>query len=157
MEINSKLFGSIEYTQENLINFEEGLIGIPEKKRFILIEKEDFKPFSYLQSVDDGAFILVVINPMLVVKEYKFSIYKDDLNAIGLSENDTESFSLLAIVILSNHVENVTVNLRAPILINIHTKAAKQVLLQNDDYSVEEPLIQASSPGTLNFSAQENK
>jgi flagellar assembly factor FliW len=157
MEINSKLFGSIEYTQENIISFEEGLIGIPEKKRFILIEKEDFKPFSYLQSVDDGTFILVVINPMLVVKEYKFGIFKDDLNAIDLSENDTESFSLLAIVILSNKIENVTVNLRAPIVINIHSKAAKQVLLQNDDYSVEEPLIQVSSPGSINFTAQEKK
>jgi len=157
MEINSKLFGKIEYTAENIVNFEEGLIGIAEKKRFLLIEKEDFKPFSYLQSVDDGSFILVVINPMLVVKEYKFSIYKDDMNAIGLSENDTDNFSLLAIVILSNQIENVTVNLRAPIAINIHTKQAKQVLLQNDDYSVEEPLIQSSSPGPQDFTAKENK
>jgi len=151
MEIISKLFGKIEYAKENVVYFEEGLIGIAEKKRFILIEKEDFKPFSYLQSVDDGSFILVVINPMLVIKEYSFQIHRDDLDAIGLTEDDTEKFSLLAVVIMSRSLENVTVNLKAPIVINIVTKQAKQVILQNDDYGVEEPLIRMSTPGPIDF------
>jgi len=99
MELISKLFGKIEYSAENIIHFEEGLIGIPDKKRFILIEKEDFKPFSYLQSVDDGSFILVVINPLIIESKYKFDIYTDDLAAVGIPENDTESFSLYAVVI----------------------------------------------------------
>jgi len=157
MEIISKLFGKIEYTEENIIHFEEGLIGISDKKKFILIEKDDFKPFSYLQSVDEGAFVLVVINPILVTKEYKFQIFKDDLNVIGLTEGDTESFSLLAVVIMSNRIENVTVNLKAPIIINIITKQAKQVILQNDDYSVEEPLIREPPSGKIDFTAKDNK
>lgn len=151
MEITSKLLGHIEYSNDNIIRFDEGLIGIPDKKNFILIEKEDFKPFSYLQSVDDPAFILVVINPMMVEKEYRFDIHKDDLNAIDiLSEND---FSLLAIVIFAKRIENITVNLKAPILINIHTKKALQIILQNDDYSVEEPLMRpvSSQPDAANI------
>ncbi len=143
MEIQSKLLGKVEYEIENIISFDEGLIGIPDKKNFILIEKEDFKPFSYLQSLDDPKFILVVISPMLVEKEYKFSIYKDDLKAVEIkSESD---FSLLAIVIFAKRVEDITVNLKAPILINIHSKKALQIILQNDDYSVEEPLIRSTS------------
>jgi flagellar assembly factor FliW len=139
MELQSKLLGKIEYAEENIIRFEEGLIGIPDKKNYLLIEKEDFRPFSYLQSVDDPTFILIVVNPMIVEKEYKFSIYKDDLNALDIrSEND---FSLMAIVIFAQKVEHITVNLKAPILINIHTKKALQVILQNDDYTVEEPLV----------------
>ena len=159
MEITSKLFGKIAYVKENIIHFEEGLIGIPDKKNFILIEKENFKPFSYLQCVDDGTFILVVINPILVIKEYKFEIYKDDLAAVGLTENDSDSLSLLGIVIMANKIEHVTVNLKAPLIINIHTKHAKQVILQNDDYSVEEPLIQAQtpSPTSVDFLTAQNK
>jgi flagellar assembly factor FliW len=139
MEIISKLLGKIEYSQENIIRFEEGLIGISEKKNFLLIEKEDFKPFDYLQSVDDPNFILVVISPMLVEKDFKFDIHKDDLNAIDIQGED--DFSLLAIVIFASKVEHITVNLKAPILINVHTKQALQIILQNDDYSVEEPLV----------------
>ncbi len=151
MEINSKLLGIIEYASDNIIRFDEGLIGIPEKKNFILIEKEDFKPFSYLQSVDDPAFVLVVINPMMVEKEYRFDIHKDDLNAIDIMSED--DFSLLAIVIFAKKIENITVNLKAPILINIHTKKALQIILQNDDYSVEEPLMRSvsSEPDAANI------
>ncbi len=142
MEIKSKLLGQIEYTDENIIRLEEGLIGIPDKRNFILIEKEDFKPFSYLQSVDDATFILVVINPMMVEKEYRFDIHKDDLKAIDIK--DENDFSLLSIVIFAKKVEDITVNLKAPILINIHTKRALQIILQNDDYSVEEPLLKSA-------------
>lgn len=145
MEIISKLFGKIEYVEENIIHLDEGLIGISDKKNFILIEKDDFKPFSYLQSVDDGTFILIVINPLLVEKEYKFSIFQDDLNALNIDKRDSDSFSLLAIVIFANRVEHITVNLKAPILVNVATKEAKQIILQNDDYGVEEPLIRPSA------------
>ena len=144
MQIQSKLLGPVEYEEENIIHFDEGLIGIPEKKKFLLIEKEDFKPFSYLQSVDDPTFILIVVNPMLIEKEYKFSIFKGDLDAIDI--NDENDFSLLAIVIFAQKIEDITVNLKAPLLINIHTKKALQVILQNDDYSVEEPLMKAAPP-----------
>jgi flagellar assembly factor FliW len=157
MEINSKIFGKVEFVEENIVHLKEGLIGIPDKKNFILIEKEDFQPFSYLQSVDDGNFILVVINPLLVKKEYTYDIYQDDLASIGLTRNDPDSLSLLGIVIMSDKIENVTVNLKAPIAVNIHTKQAKQVILLNDDYSIEEPLIQVPSPGPGDVKAAENK
>ncbi len=146
MEIISKLFGKIEYSEENVIHFEEGLIGISDKKGFLLIEKEDFKPFSYLQSVDDGTFILIVINPLMVEKDFQFNILVDDLLAVGLNDQDPENLSLLAIVIFSNKIEDITVNLKAPILINIKSKKAKQVILLNDDYSVEEPLLRPTTP-----------
>ncbi|MCP5051841.1 MAG: flagellar assembly protein FliW [bacterium] len=151
MEITSKLLGQVEFSEESIIHFEEGLIGIPGNKKFILIEKEDFLPFSYLQCVDDPSFILVVISPMLVEKEFKFNIHKEDLNAIDIK--DENDFSLLAIVIFAKQVQDITVNLKAPILINIHTKQALQIILQNDDYSVEEPLIrkQPSTPDAANI------
>lgn len=139
MEIQSKLLGKIEFEEESLLHFEEGLIGIPEKKRFLLIEKDDFKPFAYLQSVDDPSFILIVINPMMVEKEYKFDIYKDDLTALNIK--DENDFSMLAVVIFAQKIEDITVNLKAPILINVHNKKGLQVILLNDDYSVEDPLI----------------
>lgn len=153
MEINTKLFGTIEYTDENIIRFKEGLIGIDDKTKFILVEKDDFKPFSYLQSVDDGSFVLIVINPLMVEPDYKYSIYQDDLQAVGIRGNNADDFSLMAIVIFSNKLEDITVNLKAPILINIHNKQGKQVILQNDDYGVEEPLIRASEPpsGKIDF------
>ncbi len=144
MEIQSKVLGKIEYTQDSVIHFDEGLIGIPEKKQFLLIEKEDFLPFCYLQSVDDPSFVLIVINPLMVEKDYKFDIYKEDLKTLKIT--DENDFSLFAIVIFAQRIEDITLNLRAPIVINVHHKQALQVILQNEDYTVEEPLIRQSTP-----------
>ncbi len=143
MEINSKLLGKIEYAEESVIKFDEGIIGITDKKEFIFIEKEDFLPFNYLQSTEDPDFSLIVINPFFVDKEYDYNISNDDLKSLNVK--DDSDFFIVSIVVFSNNIENITVNLRAPIIINIKTKAAKQVLLLNDNYDIEEPLIKNGS------------
>ncbi len=143
MEIDSKLLGKLTYSDDSIIRFDEGLIGITEKREFIFIEKEDFLPFNYLQSIDDPEFCLIVINPFFVEKNYQFKIAKDDLKQLGIQ--DDSDFFLLSIVVFANKIENITVNLRAPIVININTKQARQVLLLNDKYDIEEPLIKTGS------------
>ncbi len=139
MKLKSKLLGTVEYSNDSIIKFEEGLIGITDKKDFLFIEKEDFLPFSYLQSVNDPDFSLIVINPFFVDKEYNYEISKDDLKSLSIK--DDSDFFIVAIVVFSNNIENITVNLRAPIVINIKTKKSKQVLLLNDNYDIEESLI----------------
>jgi len=139
MKINSKLLGEVEYSADSVIKFAEGLIGITDKKDFIFIEKEDFLPFNYLQSIDDPDFNLIVINPFFVDKDYTYSIPKDDLKSLNIK--DDSDYFIVAIVVFANKIENITVNLRAPIIINIKTKEAKQVLLLNEDYDIEEPLV----------------
>ncbi len=143
MEINSKLLGKMEYEKESIIRFEEGIIGITDKKEFIFIEKEDFLPFNYLQSVEDPNFSLIVINPFFVEKDYIYDISKDDLKSLNVQ--DDSDFFIVAIVVFANKIENITVNLRAPIIININSKAAKQVLLLNEDYDIEAPLVKEGS------------
>jgi flagellar assembly factor FliW len=153
MELKSKLLGTVEYSAESVIKFEEGLIGITDKKDFLFIEKKDFLPFSYLQSVDDPDFSLIVINPFFVDKEYDYEISKDDLKALNIK--DDSDFFIVAIVVFANNIENITVNLRAPIVINIKTKKAKQVLLLNDNYDIEESLVKKEA--FKSFLEEENK
>lgn len=143
MEIVTRLFGKITYPEESVISFPEGLIGIPQCKRFLLIENPDFMPFSYLQCLDDASLALVVINPLNVEANYQFIIDDSDLQAVGA--RDANDFQLLAVVVFSPQPENVRVNLKAPLLINVHSKTAKQVFLLNDDYSVAEPLLKPST------------
>jgi flagellar assembly factor FliW len=149
MEITTKLFGRVEFSGDSVIVLEEGLIGISEKKRFLLIEKEDFLPFSYLQSIDDPNLVLIVINPFMVEKSYQFYIHEDDLKAIDVQS--PEDFQLLSVVIFAPRLEDIKVNLKAPVIINIHNKKAKQVILLNEDYSVSEPLIKPSTFITAGF------
>ena len=50
MEIETSLFGKIQVSDEEIIDFPEGLIGLPDLTRFVLIEDEEKKPFQWLQS-----------------------------------------------------------------------------------------------------------
>ena len=143
MIIETKRFGRVEYDQASILTLDKGLIGISEHRSFILIEKDDFQPFAYLQSVEDPAIALVVINPFLVEVNYKFCIHDDDLRSINARGN--EDFLLLAIVVFADQPEQIMVNLKAPLLMNVHTKRSKQVILLNDDYSVSEPSFKPSA------------
>ncbi len=148
MKIKTTLFGEIEFNKDSIITFEEGLIGISDNKKFILIEKEDFKPFSYLQSVEDSNFTLIVVSPFFIEKNYKFDVHQDDLNAIEIK--DIKEMLILAIVVFSNKIEEITVNLKAPIIININTKKAKQIILLNEEYTVAEPLVKPETMENMN-------
>ncbi len=143
MRLQTRLFGEIEYTDDSVITLPEGLIGIADRKRFLLVEKEDFKPFAYLQGIDDPGLTLVVVNPLMVEAGYQYCIHDDDLREVGVSRPD--DFLLLAVVVFAPRLEDVTVNLKAPLLINVRTKRGKQVILLNDDYSVSEPLLKPST------------
>ncbi len=143
MQIESKLLGTVEFGEDSIIRMDEGLIGISGQKRFVLLEKEDFAPFGYLQSIDDPSLSLVVINPFLVEHEYRFYLPEEDLRSLEISQ--PADFQLLSVVVFSASVTEITVNLKAPILINIHTRKAKQVILINNDYGVSEPLIKPST------------
>jgi len=143
MKIESKLLGRVEFDESSIIQMSEGLIGISGQKRFVLLEKEDFAPFGYFQAIDDPSLSLVVINPFLVEPEYQFYLSDEDLRTLEVSS--ANDFQLLAVVVFSAEVADITVNLKAPILINIHTRKAKQVILLNNDYGVSEPLIKPST------------
>lgn len=148
MKIETSLFGTVEFDEKSIIVFDEGLIGISDKKRFLLIEKDDFKPFSYLQSIDDPEFALVVVSPFFIEKNYQFDVHGDDLSSLGI--NEINDMLILAIVVFSNRIEEITVNLKAPIIINIKTKKAKQIILLNEIYTVAEPLVKPETIQNFN-------
>lgn len=143
MKFSSYVLGDIDYTPEDVIVFHEGLIGMKDMKQFLLMEKEDFRPFSYLQSLQDSRLSLIVINPLLIRKNYVFKIQEDDFKAIDI--RDTNDMSLLSIVVFSGDIKDMTVNLKAPLIINVHHKKGRQVILINENYRVNEPLLEDST------------
>lgn len=141
MKLVSAKLGEIEYNPESVIDFKNGLIGLENMQRFLLLEESEFSPFGHLQSLDDPGFTLIVINPFLVEPNYNFALPGEELEALGVQS--TQDFMALAIVVFSPVPEQITVNLKAPLLVNIRSKQARQVLLLSDDYTVSDPLIKS--------------
>ncbi len=142
MKIKSKNFGEIEFPEEAILEFPEGIIGYPDYKRFIIIEDKKIEPFKYLQSVDNPDFALPVINPFLIRKDYLVVVLQEEHQKIGLkSLSQSEPWAALCVVVFNKDIKKSIVNLKAPILINTKEKKGIQVIILTDDYDVEEPLF----------------
>ena len=139
IEVVSTLLGHFTVPRSAIITLPEGLIGIPDRKRFVLLERENFLPFSYLQSLDQANFTLVVISPFLVRPGYEIKVDRSDFSDLGIQ--GPSDCTLLAIVSFAQDPQDMTVNLKAPILVNIHSHQGRQVIDQNTLLGVAEPLF----------------
>lgn len=73
MRINTKIFGEVEIDDEKIICFEKGIIGFPELTQFALMhdaERTDGSGVRWLQSLQEPAFAMPVMDPLLVMADY---------------------------------------------------------------------------------------
>lgn len=127
------------YGKDSIIFFEEGLVGFPECKNFVLKESEAITPFQVLECIDSD-LNFIVIEPSLVRGNYHDRVPEREWASIGVTDHDKRvAFS---IVIIGSTPEESTGNLQAPLLINYDSMTGKQVILMDSDFSVRQPLIQ---------------
>ena len=127
------------YRDEDVILFEEGLIGFPSAKRFILIESESLSPFRVFKCVDNPSIGFLVLDPRMVIKSYERSIPQEAWRSLDVVEK-SDRLSLV-ISIIGKNPEESTANLQAPLLINHRKMLGKQLILTSARYSVTQQLV----------------
>ena len=136
MKLNTKNFGEIEIDKEKIILFPEGILGFEEEKQFIIINSEDEEnPFQWLQSVSNPDLAFVIINPFFVYPNYDIVIPETAQNKLKIK--DEKDLIIYAIVVVPEDMEKMTTNLLGPIIINIHEKIGKQIVLDDNRYSTK--------------------
>ncbi len=123
---------------KNMVRIPTGLLGFEQIKDYVLTTNAEEEPFAWLHVEDNTALAFVVIDPFVVLPEYKPDIPKVDVEFLQLKE--AKDALLLGIVTI-NENQPPTVNLKGPIVINRHTHTGKQVIIANAaNYSVKHPL-----------------
>ncbi len=117
------------FAEDQIIEFAEGLIGLPQLKRAALVESEEYAPFCWLASLDDENVRFVVVDPAQVFPGYETA-----------GEDEEDEFAFWAIVKVSSDWRKTTVNLRAPIFVDKRTRRGGQVILTESDYQLEQAL-----------------
>lgn len=137
MRVNTRFFGEIEIEEEKIICFEQGIIGFPDLCKFTLIydsEGEQKGTISWLQSMDEPDLALPVIDPLVVCADYNPQVEDELLRPLG--EITEENLFVLVTVTVPKNIEEIAVNLKAPIVINTDTKKGSQLIIE-DDYPVK--------------------
>lgn len=132
MRASTRIFGEIEIEDDKIICFENGMIGFPEMKKFTLIynEEKNKDSISWLQSMDDPEVAFPVIDPLLVYPDYNPTVEDDMFTALG--EATGENLFVLVTVTVPSDIEQIAVNLKAPIVINTDTLKARQIIVEDD-------------------------
>ena len=141
MKIETKYHGVREYLDQDIITFKKGLPGFENLKKFILFSVEGNDFFSILHSVEDKEIGFTVVSPFNIVKSYEINL--EDLVLENLNINKQEDVVLLNTVTLNSKIENITINLKAPIVINIKERLGEQIIIDKNEYSIKYPLMQA--------------
>lgn len=137
MKANTRLFGEIDIDDSKIIKLKEGIIGFPELQNFTLIydeEKENQGRIKWLQSMDDPTFAMPVINPLDIKPDYNPVVNEEGLKSLG--EMPAESAFILVTITVPKEIEKMSVNLKAPFIINMENLHGVQMIVE-DDYPVK--------------------
>ena len=128
MKANTRLFGEIDIQEDKIVTLEQGIIGFPELKKFTLIYDSE--------KGDDSDTIMWFQS--LVKPFYNPTVNDELLEPLGKLGPD--NLYVLVTVKVPADIKNMTVNLKAPLIINTDNMKGAQIIVENDDYDVRFPI-----------------
>jgi flagellar assembly factor FliW len=137
LKLEGTRFGALDYCESDVIAFVGGLIGFPTLGSFVVISHRENSPFRWLQSLDEPSLAFLTVDPSAYVQGYEPEISDDDAQALQL-DTPKPTLILVTVSIPGGNVGAMTINLAAPIVINLQDRLARQVVLDGD-FSIHHP------------------
>jgi flagellar assembly factor FliW len=135
MDVFTTRFGVLSIQPHDEIVFENGLIGLEDCKRWVVLTDSNNGALGWLQNLEQGHIAVGVVSPRRFVPNYQLRVDRSDLRTLGLvTIRDAE-----VVVIASRQTEGMTLNLRAPLVINVEKRLGCQVIAK-DEHPVQYPL-----------------
>lgn len=141
MSFQTRRFGQIEVPEDKVIRFKDGIPGLECMRRSILIKVEETIPFYWLQSVEDGDIAFPVINPLIIDETYSPSVEESIFEELELERD--EDLLVVNVAVIPQEVSGMTANMAAPLLINIARNIGRQVILDNNNCQMRQPIYEA--------------
>lgn len=127
MEIFTSRFGALQVLPSDVLLFPQGLIGLRTCRRWVVLADAHNAALGWLQSIDDGQAALGVVSPRRFVPDYQLRVARHELEPLRLtSVSDAQ-----VVVIVSRHPEGLSLNLRAPLVINVDGRRGRQVIAKD--------------------------
>ncbi|GAB6188795.1 hypothetical protein JCM30566_05340 [Marinitoga arctica] len=129
-------FGELEIANSEIVNFENGIPGFEHLKKFYIHFLKETFPIQWLLSLEDPDISFPIIDPLLVRIDYTFDISKDVVKYLEIEKpDDVKIFAIMTIP--HNEPDNITVNLKAPLLISKKNNKGIQIILENEKYHLK--------------------
>lgn len=132
MKVMTSYAGEIEYQEDDVICFPDGIYAFPDTKDFIMVGEmtEEF-PFMWLQAVNMPEVTFIITNPFLFSSDYDFELKEEEMKELQIERKEQVLVASL-VVIPEEKIQDTTTNLKAPLVINTEKKLGKQVILDEE-------------------------
>jgi flagellar assembly factor FliW len=130
MKIVTKFLGEVEISEQDILTFEHGLLGLEDEKNFVILPLDADLPLAILQSVNHAESGFVIAYPFAFKKDYSFDISEEDRERLQIDKE--EDVLTYTIVTMKETFQESTINLLAPLIINMGKKLGKQIVLQDN-------------------------
>ena len=139
-KINTRRFGELEVEEQDIVKFADGLPAFEDEHEFVVLPYEEGTPYMFLQSMNTPELAFLMTDPFVFFPDYTFEL--DDANMDKLGVEDMEDVLVCTLIsIPAGGIANMTTNLLAPVVINRHTKEARQVVLEKTQYTTKHRLF----------------
>ncbi|MCC9607665.1 flagellar assembly protein FliW [Blastopirellula sp. JC732] len=128
MDIYTARFGKLEIADEDVILFADGLIGFEHLVNWILLSDEKSEDLGWLQSLQQPEVALAVVSPRRFAPEYRVRMEKEESSPLRLTADD----EVFVLTIVSKHDDSLTINLRAPVVINLTKQLGRQIVTTDE-------------------------
>lgn len=127
MQVKTRDFGEINISENEIIEFPEGVVAFEDEHRFVLISPcgENKYPM-WLQSVDNENLCFILFNPFEFFENYSITVDNSELEKINIGEDTPVSYFVIAVV--PERYVDTTVNMKSPIIINSDNNKGIQVI-----------------------------
>ncbi len=127
MNILTRDFGEIEVAPEDIITFASPMFGFEELNRYVFLFAEENTNIVWLQSVDNPHICFILADPKIVEDNYNPRLSPEVRDALG--EGD---YLFWLVVVVAEDFRDSTINMKSPVVVNLHTKRAVQTILEED-------------------------
>jgi flagellar assembly factor FliW len=146
MVLTGTRFGEIEYDSEDVIELSGGLIGFPSVRTFVVLQAGEETPFKWLQSLEEPALAFLVVDPAHYLPDYAPIVPSHVVQELALRE-ETARLVFTTANIPAGRPNDMTLNLAGPVLINLDIRRGKQIVLDDDAYSIKHRVFPSVEAG----------
>ncbi|MEK4981478.1 flagellar assembly protein FliW [Bacillus sp. FSL K6-6540] len=148
MIVNTKRFGKIEIENNQIIIFESPILGFGDLKKYVLLQSEEKKsPFEFLQSAENEDLSFIVTDPFVFFPDYEFQLESHWIETLAITD---ESDIIVMVIVTVRSADDISCNLKAPIVINKSNNSAAQIVLDHGVYTTKQPMLREKKGADIN-------
>ena len=140
MKFNTVRFGEIDIDENRIFEFVLPIIGFDTLKKFVILEPGKETLFKWLQSVDDPTLAFPIISVSTLNIDYSIDLPDNVVDMLEVTS--VESLLVMNITsIPQDDPKATTINLLAPLIFNVDTQNAGQIVLSGSGYDISYPMF----------------